>query len=116
MTVPSPVSLACDLTKQSTLAISMALFGRQAPPNGKAPKWALPPPPGVKPGAPDAPYIGDRIIVINAIFIPLTVLFVVVRLYTRLYLTKSFALDDWYLIVATILGFGQNAVTIIREF
>ncbi|KAI9670522.1 MAG: hypothetical protein M1817_004389 [Caeruleum heppii] len=91
----------------------VALLIRQATAD-EPKKWWLPPPPGITPGASDAPYIGQRIIVINAIFIPLVIIFTAARFYTRKVLTKSAGLDDWYLLIGVLFSFAQSIVTIIH--
>ncbi|KAI9806949.1 MAG: hypothetical protein M1833_002607 [Piccolia ochrophora] len=82
-------------------------------------KGAAPPPPGVIPGRDDAPYSGNAIVVVNAFFIPVTILFLAARTYTRLRLTRSMGLDDgdpsrqpftsW-----NLFALGQHAITLLQ--
>ncbi|KAI9718448.1 MAG: hypothetical protein M1812_004169 [Candelaria pacifica] len=72
------------------------------------------PPPGVIPGQPNAPYKGDQIVAANAVFIPLTLLFLAARVYTRIRLTRSLGLDDFYLFIGMTFAIAQNAVTLIH--
>ncbi|CZR61605.1 related to L-fucose permease [Phialocephala subalpina] len=44
---------------------------------------------------------GPANLIVIAIFFPLVLLFVGIRIYTRIYLSKSFGLDDWF-IIATL--------------
>lgn len=55
---------------------------------------AFPPSPGVVPNFVDPESHRDTLIPVIAIGLPLTILFVVIRLYTRQFITKRLGFDD----------------------
>ncbi|PVH68619.1 hypothetical protein DL98DRAFT_375249, partial [Cadophora sp. DSE1049] len=54
----------------------------------------LPPPPGVTPNFVNPEYIGHQVVVVNGIFLFLSTVVVVLRMYSRLYITSSAGIED----------------------
>lgn len=55
---------------------------------------AMPPPAGQTSNFVDPPYIGTRFLVVNCVFLPLAVIALAVRTWTRLFIVRSFRFDD----------------------
>lgn len=55
---------------------------------------ALPPPAGQTSNFVDPVYIGTRFLVVNCVFLPLAVIALAVRTWTRLFVVRSFRTDD----------------------
>ncbi|KAI9848401.1 MAG: hypothetical protein M1837_000195 [Sclerophora amabilis] len=71
----------------------------------------MPPPPGFVQDFVDPESTGSRILTVNAIFLPLAVLFFIVRMYTRICLTRTPGIDDGLLVTALVFSMGQTTVT-----
>ncbi|KAH8681691.1 hypothetical protein BX600DRAFT_485513 [Xylariales sp. PMI_506] len=65
--------------------------------------YAMAPPDGGAPD-PDQQYQATSMIVIIAIFLPLAVVTVAIRTYTRAVISRKFAFDDFLMVVATLLS------------
>lgn len=55
---------------------------------------AMPPPPGKTSNFTDPPYIGTKFLVINCVFLPLAVIALAIRTWTRVVVVRSFRIDD----------------------
>jgi hypothetical protein len=47
-------------------------------------------------------YNGGELVVVSVIFLSLTAVAVLLRFYTRVFVTKSFQLDDWLMLVSLV--------------
>ncbi|KAJ5757809.1 uncharacterized protein N7511_006503, partial [Penicillium nucicola] len=73
---------------------------------------ALPPPPGQVSNFVDPPSVGNKIVVINCIFLPLAVIALFVRTWTRVFIVRSFRADDYLMIAALLCSCVLTAVTL----
>lgn len=55
---------------------------------------ALPPPPGVIPNLVDPYSRASTVIIVNAVFLTIGTLFLVMRIYTRAFLSRALGADD----------------------
>ncbi len=75
--------------------IGHLLFARQAPPRGDpATTPVLAPPPGVKSNFVDPYSRGPMLVQLNAILLTLVMLFFMMRMWTRVFITRSLGWDD----------------------
>ncbi len=58
---------------------------------------------------------GSAVTVVNVIFITLVFIFVALRYYTRLRITKSFGLDDWIIGLSLIPTFALTVVVLVAD-
>ncbi|KAJ5098292.1 hypothetical protein N7532_005293 [Penicillium argentinense] len=72
---------------------------------------ALAPPPGQTSNWVNPDYIGTKFVVVNCVFLPLAILALAVRTWTRLFVVRSFRWDDYLMISALILSCTLTAVT-----
>jgi hypothetical protein len=54
---------------------------------------------------------GPQLLIITLVFLPIAVLMVIIRTYTRLCISKSFGLDDVFLLMATVPTIGCAVLT-----
>ncbi|PYI00525.1 hypothetical protein BO78DRAFT_438518 [Aspergillus sclerotiicarbonarius CBS 121057] len=73
---------------------------------------AVAPPPGLTSNFVDPPHCGTKFIVVNCVFLPLAVLALGVRTWTRLFVVRSVSWDDYLMILAVILSAVLSAVTL----
>lgn len=50
----------------------------------------------------DSDYNGGQLVAISVIFLVLTYLSVLLRFFVRLFITKSFQIDDWLMLAAQV--------------
>ncbi|KAI9672493.1 MAG: hypothetical protein M1817_003259 [Caeruleum heppii] len=74
----------------------------------------IPPPPGVTPNYENPESIADRVIVVNAVFLPLAIIFVILRSFTRIHLTHGFGMDDYALVVSLLLSIAFTSIAIVQ--
>lgn len=55
---------------------------------------AMPPPKGTESNFIDPPYQGTKFLVVNCVFLPLAVIALAVRTWTRLFIVRNFRSDD----------------------
>jgi hypothetical protein len=55
---------------------------------------AMPPPPGQTSNFVNPPYTGTKFVVVNSIFLPLAIIGLAVRTWTRVFIVRSFRYDD----------------------
>ncbi|KAK8052513.1 hypothetical protein PG993_003898 [Apiospora rasikravindrae] len=68
--------------------------------------YAAAPPPGVTPD-PDEPHQATALVVVTGIFLPLAVISMAIRMYTRAAIVRKVAFDDYLMFAATILNIGM---------
>ncbi|KAK2806791.1 hypothetical protein FQN50_005653 [Emmonsiellopsis sp. PD_5] len=73
---------------------------------------AGPPPPGQVSNFIDPPYDGTRFLVVNVIFMPLAVIAVLIRLWTRFAVTRAGGLDDYLMVLAVLSSIVLSGLTI----
>ncbi|KAM5451801.1 hypothetical protein MaudCBS49596_003629 [Microsporum audouinii] len=56
---------------------------------------------------------GPLIIILTSIFAPLTLFVVIIRIFSRIHVSKSFGLDDVFIIAAVIPALGCGAITVL---
>lgn len=55
---------------------------------------AMPPPDGQKSNFINPTYQGDKFLIVNCVFLPLAVIALVVRIWTRIFIVRNFRSDD----------------------
>ncbi|KAF3385389.1 hypothetical protein F1880_002741 [Penicillium rolfsii] len=60
----------------------------------------------------DPPYIGGKFVAVNCIFLPLAVIALGVRIWTRLFVVRNFRWDDYLMIIALLLSCVLTGVTL----
>ncbi|KAK2753058.1 hypothetical protein FQN55_005018 [Onygenales sp. PD_40] len=73
---------------------------------------AGPPPPGQVSNFIDPPYDGTRFLIVNVIFMPLAVIAVLIRLWTRFAVTRAGGLDDYLMVLAVLSSAVLSGLTI----
>ncbi|KAE8150334.1 hypothetical protein BDV25DRAFT_154543 [Aspergillus avenaceus] len=73
---------------------------------------AMNPPPGLTSNFIDPPYIGAKFVVVNAVFLPIAVLSLLLRTWTRLFVVRSFRWDDSLMIMAMLLSCAMTGITV----
>ncbi|KAJ5250917.1 hypothetical protein N7489_001327 [Penicillium chrysogenum] len=73
---------------------------------------AMPPPPGRASNFVNPPYTGTKFVVVNSIFLPLAIIGLAVRTWTRVFIVRSFRSDDYLMIMALILSCVLSGVTL----
>ncbi|PQE16809.1 integral membrane protein [Rutstroemia sp. NJR-2017a BBW] len=78
------------------------------------------PPPEVIASWPAPNYInperhGNAVIIVDAVFFPLALLILLIRIYTRLRISKSFGLDDWLIVAAMLPSTGFAVAALLAE-
>ncbi|APA07748.1 hypothetical protein sscle_03g025180 [Sclerotinia sclerotiorum 1980 UF-70] len=58
---------------------------------------------------------GNGVLVVNAILFPLALFIILIRLYTRLRISKSFGLDDWLIIAAMLPSTAFAVLAVLAE-
>lgn len=58
---------------------------------------------------------GSALLTVNAVFLALVTTFVVLRIYTRVYLKRWFGLDDVFIIIAYVFTVGLTAAVILAN-
>ncbi|KAJ6005752.1 hypothetical protein N7451_003696 [Penicillium sp. IBT 35674x] len=57
-------------------------------------------------------YVGTKFLVVNCVFLPLAVIALAVRTWTRLFVVRSFRADDYLMVMALILSCVMTGVTL----
>ncbi|KAF7596947.1 hypothetical protein BBP40_011313 [Aspergillus hancockii] len=70
------------------------------------------PPPGKTSNFIDPPYIGTKFLVVNCVFLPIAVISLLVRTWTRVFIVRSFRWDDYLMIISLILSCIMTGVTL----
>ncbi|XHG03820.1 hypothetical protein AWENTII_007108 [Aspergillus wentii] len=73
---------------------------------------AMAPPPGVTSNFINPMSRGDKYLAINCIFLPLAVIALVVRTWTRIFIVRNFRSDDYLMITSLILSIALTGVTL----
>ncbi|CAG7938544.1 unnamed protein product [Penicillium nalgiovense] len=73
---------------------------------------AMPPPPGQTSNFVNPPYTGTKFVVVNSIFLPLAIIGLSVRTWTRVFIVRSFRCDDYLMIMALISSCILSGVTL----
>ncbi|KAJ5946837.1 hypothetical protein N7454_003676 [Penicillium verhagenii] len=73
---------------------------------------ASPPPAGLTSNFVDPDYVGTKFLVVNCVFLPLAVIGLAVRTWTRLFVVRSFRADDYLMVIALILSCVLSGVTL----
>ncbi|PQE12112.1 integral membrane protein [Rutstroemia sp. NJR-2017a BVV2] len=78
------------------------------------------PPPEVIASWPAPNYInpekhGNAVIIVDAVFFPLALLILLIRIYTRIRISKSFGLDDWLIVAAMFPTTGFAVAALLSE-
>ncbi|KAL5044612.1 hypothetical protein BDW71DRAFT_98714 [Aspergillus fruticulosus] len=73
---------------------------------------ALEPPPGEHTDFVNHAYDGNRFVIVNAIFLVISFSSIVIRLWTRIFITRGFRLDDVFMIIAFLCSCVISAVTL----
>lgn len=81
----------------------MSLLARQQA-AGPLPLGVIPPPPGVNANIVNPEWNGQILDVVGILFLVLSTLFVVLRLYTRIRIVKNVGLDDYLIVVAVLVN------------
>lgn len=76
---------------------------------------AMPPPPGMTSNFIDPDYCGIRLLVVNCVFLPLAVISFAIRSWTRLFVVRSFRIDDCENPLSWIIGY-ENVLTYGNRF
>lgn len=58
---------------------------------------------------------GNTVLVVNVVLFPVTLFIILIRLYTRLRISKSFGLDDWLILVAMLPSTTFAILAILAE-
>ena len=58
---------------------------------------------------------GNGLIIVNAVFISLTVIAVALRVYARVFVSHWFGADDWCIIFAVIFAIGMTVCVLLAE-
>ncbi|PYH82464.1 integral membrane protein [Aspergillus uvarum CBS 121591] len=73
---------------------------------------AMAPPAGMVSNFVDPPSCGLKFLVVNCVFLPLAVIALVVRMWTRIYLVRSVSYDDYLMIISVVLSCILTGVTL----
>ncbi|OQE27192.1 hypothetical protein PENFLA_c006G09542 [Penicillium flavigenum] len=73
---------------------------------------AMPPPPGRTSNFVNPPYTGTKFVVVNSIFLPLAIIGLAVRTWTRVFIVRSFRYDDYLMVMALILSCVLSGITL----
>ncbi|CAG8376068.1 unnamed protein product [Penicillium salamii] len=73
---------------------------------------AMPPPAGLTSNFVDPPHKSTPFLIVNCVFLPLAVLGLAIRTWTRLYIVRSFRSDDYFMIIALLLSCVLTGVTL----
>ncbi|KAI9844431.1 MAG: hypothetical protein M1838_002189 [Thelocarpon superellum] len=74
----------------------------------------VPPPPGVTADLEHPAFNGGRLIIINAVFMPIAVVCVAIRIFTRFHIIRAIGWDDYALLLALFFSIVETAVYIIH--
>ncbi|KAJ8068770.1 hypothetical protein OCU04_002466 [Sclerotinia nivalis] len=58
---------------------------------------------------------GNAVLVVNAVLFPVVLFIILIRLYTRLQISKSFGLDDWLIIAAMLPSTTFAVLAVLAE-
>ncbi|KAL8966517.1 MAG: hypothetical protein Q9197_005932, partial [Variospora fuerteventurae] len=75
----------------------------------------FPPPPGVLPNFENPEYRSAGIVPLAAILIPLTAIFMTLRVYTKLRIIKIFGLEDWTILAAYLCTIFVSIATLVQQ-
>lgn len=58
---------------------------------------------------------GNGVLIVNLVFFPVVILIILIRLYTRLKISKSFGLDDWLILAAMLPATTYAVLALLAE-
>ncbi|KAJ5697791.1 hypothetical protein N7488_011475 [Penicillium malachiteum] len=73
---------------------------------------ALSPPAGQTSNFVNPDYVGTKFLVVNCVFLPLALTGLAIRTWTRLFVVRSFRIDDYFMVMALILSCVLTGVTL----